>query len=444
MSFYKPKDFKEASFHIINGKFIQICYNDVLSSNFLSSESSFLNINLRLLPKREMILEIPENDPSVILKPKIDEALLWIQESCRSTIEQTNKAKQIASKKILKKRIFAKTRLKVTKMLKENYNSSYIQLKAGINKKSFEAFKRKYNSNMPILINKRGRKSKATPDELEILESFIKNNKNKFASSKEMLNKWSSLCNWPNNHLSISTFRRILKNDLNMSYKKVYGYHKAKNNSKTMSINHDFCCKLVKQVFDNRKVIFLDETGFNLESHKNFGWSKIGTPMNFEKKIKSCNYSVIGATSNQEFIGITIIKGSVNSEIFCGFIINLINHLYSSKKCVSNSDFILIMDNARCHKRHLVKVIEPHFNILWTPPYTPELNPIELVWAEIKRNVYNKGCYSNEDELLFAIASSIQHITPTKSKSYFDHCLNFCEKSLRNELFAASEELERR
>ncbi len=47
---------------------------------------------------------------------------------------------------------------------------------------------------------------------------------------------------------------------------------------------------------------------------------------------------------------------------------------------------VIVMDNASFHKREdIIEAIEKvGHKILWLPPYSPDLNPIEKVWAWIK------------------------------------------------------------
>ena len=44
------------------------------------------------------------------------------------------------------------------------------------------------------------------------------------------------------------------------------------------------------------------------------------------------------------------------------------------------------MDNATFHKRQaIITLLEQHgHSVLWLPPYSPDLNPIEKTWARIK------------------------------------------------------------
>ena len=45
------------------------------------------------------------------------------------------------------------------------------------------------------------------------------------------------------------------------------------------------------------------------------------------------------------------------------------------------------MDNATFHKRQDIQALieDAEHTILWLPPYSPDLNPIEQVWAWVKR-----------------------------------------------------------
>lgn len=53
------------------------------------------------------------------------------------------------------------------------------------------------------------------------------------------------------------------------------------------------------------------------------------------------------------------------------------------------------MDNAGIHRSKVTQAfVELHerLSLVFLPPYTPELNPIELVWAYVKRHVLGNFC----------------------------------------------------
>ena len=60
---------------------------------------------------------------------------------------------------------------------------------------------------------------------------------------------------------------------------------------------------------------------------------------------------------------------------------------------------LLVMDNAIWHKSSTLK-IPSNIGFTFIPPYTPEMNPIEQVWKEIrKRGSKNKAFRTLEDAI---------------------------------------------
>lgn len=51
-------------------------------------------------------------------------------------------------------------------------------------------------------------------------------------------------------------------------------------------------------------------------------------------------------------------------------------------KAYPNDGIILVMDNAIWHKSQALEIPD-NIEFTFIPPYTPEMNPIEQVWAEI-------------------------------------------------------------
>ncbi|CJF14235.1 transposase family protein [Streptococcus pneumoniae] len=68
--------------------------------------------------------------------------------------------------------------------------------------------------------------------------------------------------------------------------------------------------------------------------------------------------------------------------------------------------FLLVMDNAIWHKSSTLK-IPTNIGFAFIPPYTPEMNPIEQVWKEIrKRGFKNKAFRTLED-----VMNQLQDVT---------------------------------
>jgi transposase len=82
----------------------------------------------------------------------------------------------------------------------------------------------------------------------------------------------------------------------------------------------------------------------------------------------------------------------------------------------------LNIDNARVHQsRFVIKCLEDdNINYLFLPPYSPELNPIELAWSKIKlfvkkRKPRTKSC------LCFSILKAVCLINKKDALGYYRH-----------------------
>jgi len=64
-----------------------------------------------------------------------------------------------------------------------------------------------------------------------------------------------------------------------------------------------------------------------------------------------------------------------------------------------DSLILLCMDNASWHKAHELKI---HKNIerFYIPPRTPEMNPIEIVWREIRKLGFKNKAFTSIDEVI--------------------------------------------
>lgn len=93
-----------------------------------------------------------------------------------------------------------------------------------------------------------------------------------------------------------------------------------------------------------------------------------------------------------------VFNGSCNTKIFETWVENCVIKELKPGRAV-------IMDNAAFHRLQRAKaLIEPvDCMMIFLPPYSPDLNPIEKFWANIKRWIKNK--ISEANKLYDALAS---------------------------------------
>ena len=128
------------------------------------------------------------------------------------------------------------------------------------------------------------------------------------------------------------------------------------------------------------ELAYVDEAGFAPQPPNRSAWTKSGeTHQVIAKRAKRLN--VIGALLSSGGLFLAKLWKSVNGLWFFGFLMALVERI---KKPV-----VVILDNASIHT---AKKLTPYWELLkekgmqfyFLPPYSPELNRIELLWHKMK------------------------------------------------------------
>ena len=108
----------------------------------------------------------------------------------------------------------------------------------------------------------------------------------------------------------------------------------------------------------------------------------------------------------------------INSEVFCFL-------LYDIAERYSSEPITIILDNAKYQKCSLVQYTADMLNIelLYIPPYSPNLNLIERLWKFIKKQCLNSEYYSSFHDFKNAIDSCLKN-THTTHKKELDSLLS--------------------
>lgn len=96
-----------------------------------------------------------------------------------------------------------------------------------------------------------------------------------------------------------------------------------------------------------------------------------------------------------------------DAEVFLGFLKNILT-LYPTGKIV------MILDNARIHHAKLLKdfpdINKDRLELVFLPPYSPELNKIEELWGWLKDSVINNVFFHSRDKIREAVQKFIDWI----------------------------------
>ncbi|WP_426578513.1 IS630 family transposase [Xenorhabdus stockiae] len=141
-----------------------------------------------------------------------------------------------------------------------------------------------------------------------------------------------------------------------------------------------------------KPIVYLDESGFSQSMPRTHGYSAKGLRCfgthDWQAKDR---INVIGAILKKTFVTLSLFSGNINADVF---------HAWMTQDLLPKlpSGAVIVMDNAPFHKRHdTIKAIADHGCLLeWLPPYSPDLNPIETKWAEVKAIRRRERCSIDE------------------------------------------------
>jgi transposase len=153
-----------------------------------------------------------------------------------------------------------------------------------------------------------------------------------------------------------------------------------------------------------RRVFFVDASHFVLGVFLGMIWcfTRIFIPSASGRK----RYNVLGAVETRNHDLVTLqTTGPINAAVVCEFI-RKIDRQYP------NDEITLVMDNARYQYNATVRELADELNIelLYLPPYSPNLNLIERVWKLVKSKCLRNRYYEDFDSFRGAIDSFLDSL----------------------------------
>lgn len=168
---------------------------------------------------------------------------------------------------------------------------------------------------------------------------------------------------------------------------------------------------------DSSRLIFLDESGFRLGTPPHYGWAPVG-----EKAIgKSVQGSwrtmtMIGAIALGGFRGFMTIDAPTCKDVFLAYVQHeLIPNLRPGDT--------VVMDNLSAHKNSdvLDLIRAANAEVIFLPPYSPEFNPIEKVWAKMKE-LLRRMATLTRDAFDAAVAIAMDAVSNDDIRAWVEHC----------------------
>ena len=165
-------------------------------------------------------------------------------------------------------------------------------------------------------------------------------------------------------------------------------------------------------------LVFLDESSINLAYTRLYGRAKSNQRIHEGlKDVRFKRQSILSTIRlNGEMVPL-VFDGTLNKELFAEYLRNQLADTLGP-------DDIIILDNSSVHKSKLVADVlaELKINVLFLPPYSPDFNPIELLWAFIK-SILRKLKARSREALVNAANYALSQIKQDLIQGWFSHCL---------------------
>ena len=174
--------------------------------------------------------------------------------------------------------------------------------------------------------------------------------------------------------------------------------------------------KAEQPTFDASRLVFLDETGAATDMARTRGRCRRG-----QRLLGKVPYghwrttTFVAALRHDRIDAPLVVNRPMNGIIFRAYIEQFL------VPTLSPGD-IVIMDNLPAHKVAGIEtaITAAGATLLYLPPYSPDLNPIEMAFAKLK-SILRKAAERTVDALWDRIGTALDDFTPNECSNFFRH-----------------------
>ena len=167
---------------------------------------------------------------------------------------------------------------------------------------------------------------------------------------------------------------------------------------------------------DVNKLVFLDESSTNTGMTRLYGWGLSNERIvDYIPDVRFEQTTILSSIRMNGDKVPLIFEGALNGELFKAYI----------SKCLAptlQKGDIVIMDNLTSHKVKgaIDPIIDAGATVMYLPPYSPDLNPIEMMWSKMKA-ILRKAKARTKESLDAAIADALDCVTLPDISAWFAH-----------------------
>ena len=180
----------------------------------------------------------------------------------------------------------------------------------------------------------------------------------------------------------------------------------------------------MRETFGNSKQIrlmFQDEAGFGRINRPKYCWCEKGTrpvvPCHHIREYRYA-YGAVEPVTGDDFF---LVLPRCNTDCTNLFLQEL-------SKQYQNDVILLCCDSAAWHKAKSL-VVPENIELFYIPPYTPEMNPIEQIWKELRKRGFRNECFPTLEKVIDRLCITIcdlssDTIRSITCRSWITECFN--------------------
>lgn len=217
--------------------------------------------------------------------------------------------------------------------------------------------------------------------------------------------------------VSMSTISKVLLG-FHYTFKRLHALPERAITEELQQRRHSYAAYISNILVSKERFFFVDETGFQVCMRSFYGRSPANQrAVKLTTAVRSKNYSVIACMGMNSVFYFTVNSGGINGEAFQTYMTELLNFITND----DHSSAYVFMDNAPIHRVASIETLfnnNPQVNLVYLPPYTPQLNPIEHLFSQWKGMV-RRSCPTTEQQLSSAIHQAAGTISEANCHNYY-------------------------
>jgi len=173
---------------------------------------------------------------------------------------------------------------------------------------------------------------------------------------------------------------------------------------------------LIAGHIDAKRLVFVDEMGSNTSLFSLYAWAPRGERARcWVPRNRGKNTTLLASMTTEGMGPCVAVVGATTRVVFETYIERLLAPSLSPGQ-------VLVMDNLGAHRGERVRELiqERGCELLYLPPYSPDLNPIEEAFSKVKGLLRRTGARTRE-ALIEAMGRALEAVSAEDARGFFEH-----------------------